>query len=122
MIEKASILSGMGIYENGYDQTATLAEFKPHEMEAKEKELFTLVKARMTKLPFNQIDPLIGDEMGKDITGIGIDPNVTGRNRDFLRPFLHPTHVKRIYVRNLIEASSSNAIGIGLADPPKKTC
>lgn len=116
MIEKAPILLGVGIVENGYDQTATLAVLKPQEIEDKEKELLTLAKAMMPKLPFQEIDLLIIDEMGKDISGIGMDPNVTGRNRDILGTFPHPTHVKRLFVRNLTEASNGNAIGIGLAD------
>jgi len=116
MIEKAPILLGVGIVENGYDQTATLAVLKPREIEEKEKELLTLAKAMMPKLPFQEIDLLIIDEMGKDISGIGMDPNVTGRNRDILGTFPHPTHVKRVFVRNLTEASNGNAIGIGLAD------
>jgi hypothetical protein len=70
----------------------------------------------MAKLPFNSIDLLIVDEMGKDISGIGIDPNVTGRNRDLLGNFPHPAEVKRLFVRNLTDKSKGNAIGIGLAD------
>jgi hypothetical protein len=70
----------------------------------------------MAKLPFNDIDLLIVDEMGKDISGVGIDPNITGRNRDLLGGFPHPVQVKRLFVRDLTDGSKGNATGIGLAD------
>jgi len=70
----------------------------------------------IAKLPFNEIDLLIVDEMGKDISGVGMDPNITGRNRDLLGGFPHPTKVKRLFVRDLTDKSKGNAIGIGLAD------
>jgi hypothetical protein len=70
----------------------------------------------MARLPFNEIDLLIVDEMGKDISGVGIDPNITGRNRDLLGVFPHPVQVKRLFVRDLTDRSRGNATGIGLAD------
>jgi len=73
-------------------------------------------KRMMPKLPFNDIDLLIIDEMGKDISGTGFDPNITGRNRDLLGSFPHPTQVKRLFVRDLTAHSNGNALGIGLAD------
>ncbi len=65
----------------------------------------------MPRLPFNEIDLLIVDEMGKDISGTGIDPNVTGRNRDLLGVFPHPVTAKRLFVRDLTENSNGNATG-----------
>jgi len=116
VLEKTPVLFGLGIVENGYDQTAKIVGLKPDEMEAKEKELLSLAKQMMPKLPFDEIDLLIVDEMGKDISGVGIDPNVTGRNRDITGTFPHPTHVRRLFVRDLTPSSNGNAIGIGLAD------
>jgi len=115
-LEKTPILFGVGIVENGYDQTAKIVGLKHDEIEPKEKELLSLAKQMMPKLPFNEIDLLIVDEMGKDISGVGIDPNVTGRNRDITGTFPHPTHVRRLFVRDLTDSSNGNATGIGLAD------
>ena len=70
----------------------------------------------IAKLPLDEIDLLIVDEMGKDISGVGMDPNITGRNRDLLGEFPHPARVKRLFVRDLTAKSKGNAIGIGLAD------
>jgi hypothetical protein len=116
VIKKAPILCGLGMVENGYDETAKIVAIPPPEIEAKEKELLVLAKQMMPRLPFNEIDLLIVDEMGKDISGTGIDPNVTGRNRDLLGVFPHPVNVKRLFVRDLTENSNGNATGLGLAD------
>jgi len=116
VLRRAPILCGLGAVENGYDETAKIVAMKPEELEIKEKELLVLAKQMMPRLPFNEIDLLIVDEMGKDISGTGIDPNVTGRNRDLLGVFPHPIDVKRLFVRDLTENSNGNATGIGLAD------
>ncbi len=116
VIKKAPILCGIGIVENGYDETAIIEAILPAEIEAREKELQTLAKKMMPRLPFNDIDVLIVDEMGKNISGTGIDPNVTGRNRDLLGIFPTPVNVRRLFVRNLTADSNGNATGIGLAD------
>jgi hypothetical protein len=116
VIKKAPILCGVGIIENGYGATAKIVAAAPEEIELKEKELLLLAKKQMAKLPFNQIDLLIVDQMGKDVSGVGIDPNITGRNRDLLGVFSHPAQVKRLFVRDLTDKSKGNAIGIGLAD------
>jgi hypothetical protein len=116
VIKKAPILCGLGMVENGYDETAIIAAIPPQEIEAREKELLEVAKRMMPRLPFNEIDLLIVDEMGKDISGTGIDPNVTGRNRDLLGVFPHPVNAKRLFVRDLTENSNGNATGLGLAD------
>jgi hypothetical protein len=116
VMKKARILCGLGMVENAYDETAKIVALKPEELEARERELLVEAKERMPKLPFNAIDLLIVDEMGKDISGIGIDSNVTGRNRDLLGVFPHPTHIQRLFVRDLTPDSNGNATGIGLAD------
>jgi hypothetical protein len=116
VIKKAPLLCGIGLVENGYDETAKIVAIKPQEIEEKEKELQALAKKLMPKLPFNEIDLLIVDEMGKNISGTGMDPNITGRNKDLLGVFPHPVTVKRLFVRDLTEDSNGNATGIGLAD------
>lgn len=116
VLKKAPVLCGLGILENGYDETAKIVVLRPEEIETEEQNLLIEAKRMMPRLPFNEIDLLIVDEIGKDISGIGMDPNITGRNRDLLGIFPHPTNVKRIFVRDLTAHSNGNAIGIGLAD------
>jgi hypothetical protein len=116
VMKKVPILCGLGLVENGYDETAVIAALTLGELEEKEKELLVLAKRMMPRLPFNEIDLLIIDEMGKDISGTGIDPNITGRNRDILGVFPHPVNAKRVFVGDLTSSSGGNAIGIGFAD------
>jgi hypothetical protein len=116
VLKKAPILCGIGIIENGYDETAKIVALRPEEIEIEEQILLKEAKGMMPRLPFDEMDLLIVDEIGKDISGVGIDPNVTGRNRDLLGVFPHPKNVKRIFVRDLTVHSNGNAIGIGLAD------
>ena len=116
VLTKAPVICAVGILENAYGQTAKIKAIKNVDIENKEKELLLESKKMMAKLPFNEIDLLIIDEMGKDISGVGIDPNITGRNRDMLGVFPHPVKVKRLFVRDLTDRSKGNATGIGLAD------
>jgi hypothetical protein len=116
VIRRTPVLCALGIIENAYGKTSLVAAIKPDAIENKEKELLLFSKKLMARLPFNDIDLLIVDEMGKDISGVGIDPNVTGRNRDLLGVFDHPVQAKRLFVRDLTAKSKGNAVGIGLAD------
>ena len=116
VLQHAPILCAVGIVENGYSQTARIAALEPDAIETGEEKLLILAKKLMAQLPFNEIDLLIIDEMGKNISGVGFDPNVTGRNRDLMGAFSHPARIKRIFVRDLTDQSKGNAIGIGLAD------
>ncbi len=116
VLQQAPVICAVGIVENGYGETARIAAFTSDQIEDNEKKLLSLSKKMMAHLPFNEIDLLIVDEMGKNISGVGIDPNITGRNRDLLGVFDHPTRIKRLFVRDLTDQSKGNAIGIGLAD------
>ena len=116
VLQQTPVVCGIGIIENGYGETARIAALKPENIESGEEKLLSQSKKMMAHLPFDDIDLLIVDEMGKNISGVGIDPNVTGRNRDFVEVFDHPVRIKRVFVRDLTEQSKGNAIGIGLAD------
>ncbi len=116
VLQQTPVICAVGIVENGYGETARIAALKSDTIESNEKKLLALSKKMMAHLPFNDIDLLIVDEMGKNISGVGIDPNITGRNRDLMGGFSHPARIKRIFVRDLTDQSKGNAIGIGLAD------
>jgi len=70
----------------------------------------------MPSLPFNEMDILIVDEMGKDISGTGMDTNVIGRNQLIGHPKFENPKITRIFVRDLTKGSHGNATGIGMAD------
>jgi hypothetical protein len=116
ILSKCPILFGLGIVENVYDETALIEAIPPHEILEREQRLLEEAKKRMPKIPFEDVDILIVDEIGKDISGTGMDTNITGRNRDLIGDFPHAVRIKRIFVRDLSEKSNGNAIGIGFAD------
>src|SRR5262245_33538708 len=117
VLEQCHIVAGVGIVENGYDETALVEAVPPDQIEDHEKQLLILAKQWMPRLPFPLVDILIIDEMGKDISGAGIDTNVVGRKRNRARPSEDEVpKVRRIIVRGLTPASHGNAVGIGIAD------
>ncbi|MGB0606149.1 MAG: lactate racemase domain-containing protein [Candidatus Latescibacterota bacterium] len=117
VIDQCGVLLGLGIVENQYDQTALLKGVAPEEFVEREKELLVLAKKWMPRLPFDHVDLLIVDEIGKNISGAGMDTNVVGRK-------FHDNHaaekeypkVTRILVRGLTPETHGNASGIGTAE------
>lgn len=116
VLRKCPILCGVGIVENGYDQTCLIKALLPEEIPKGEEALLVIAKERMARLPFHDIDVLVIDEIGKNISGTGMDINVTGRNRDILGDYTTSPRVGRIFVRDLTGETEGNALGIGLAD------
>jgi hypothetical protein len=117
VLEKCRIVAGLGAVENGYEETAKIAAVAPEEFEAREKELLVLAKKLLPRLPFDHVDILILDEIGKNISGSGMDTNVVGRKFNDHKAADHEfPKVKRIVVRGLTEETHGNATGIGLAE------
>ncbi len=113
-LESGKVLFGLAIVENGYGQTARLEAVKPADFYNVEKKLLRLAKLWMGRIPFDDIDILIIDEMGKNISGTGMDPNVIGRPCIQKKP--GPPRIRQIFVRDLTAESDGNALGIGMAD------
>jgi hypothetical protein len=110
-----SVLFGVAIVENAYDETALVELIPGERLGVREPELQALAKQFMPQLYFDEIDVLIIDEMGKNISGAGFDPNITGRNRRAVKWITKPL-VKKIVVLGLTRESMGNATGIGSAD------
>ncbi len=116
MLRSGRIAFGLGVVENGYDETALVQAFLPGELEAGERELLKKARAWMAKLPFEEVDLLIVDEIGKEISGTGMDTNVIGRHATwFERPFTSP-RITFILACDTTANTYGNANGIGLAD------
>ncbi len=117
VLESCRVVAGLGIVENGYDETAYIVGVRPQEIEAREKELLILAKKLMPRLPFDQVHLLIIDEIGKNISGTGMDTNVVGRKFQVHQaaPDEFPK-VKCIMIRGLTEETQGNGTGIGLAE------
>lgn len=116
LIEKTNFLFGVGLVENQDHQTCRVQLMTADMFPKAEEALLTQAREYFPQLPLDAIDLLIIDEIGKDISGNGMDPNVTGRvSSPFVQKPPGP-NVTRIFVRNLTSVSEGNAIGIGDAD------
>jgi hypothetical protein len=116
VLRSGRIAFGLGVVENGYDETALVEAFLPGDLEAGERTLLRQARAWMPKLPFDRIDLLVVDEIGKEISGTAMDTNVIGRHATwFERPFTTP-RVTFIVACDTTDATHGNANGIGLAD------
>lgn len=116
ILNKLPVLFGIGIVENIYDRTAMIRAIPAEKIPAAEAELLRLAKELMARLPFEQLDVLIIDEMGKNISGSGMDTNVIGRIMFVGEQEPQKPRITRIVVMDLTEASHGNAAGVGLAD------
>jgi hypothetical protein len=118
---KSKILLGIAIVENGYRQPAVI-EVVPATYEAfleADVRLLRTAKTHLAKIPFDELDLLVVDELGKNISGAGMDPNVIGHREKNSTP--SPDY-KRLAVLSLTYPSLGNALGIGMADFTTDRC
>jgi hypothetical protein len=116
MLSRARIGFGVGIVENGYDETARIEAFNGENLEAGERRLLKSAREWMARLPFAKIDVLIVEEMGKNVSGAGMDTNVIGRPSNPHEPFPADPKILWIVALDLTDESYGNATGIGNAD------
>ncbi|MCE5267491.1 MAG: lactate racemase domain-containing protein, partial [Planctomycetaceae bacterium] len=117
VLRRCHILAGVGIVENAYDETARIEAVGASEFEQREQELLALAKRLLPRLPFERVDVLLVDRIGKDISGTGMDPNVIGRKFNDHRAVEDEwPKVRRIALRGLSEATHGNAHGLGMAE------
>lgn len=117
-LSKAPIIFGLASLENAYDKVAKVIAVPAEDMETAEPELLKEAKLLMPKIHFDEFDVLIVNELGKDISGDGMDPNITG---NFATPYATGgPDIKRTVVLGLTEKTHGNANGIGMADMTTK--
>lgn len=116
ILSTGKIRFGVAVVENAYDETMVVRALRPEEIMREEPKLLDIARANMPRLPVDDVDVLIIDRMGKDISGAGIDPNIIGRNYIYLQPEPERPRINAITVHSLTEASHGNAVGLGLAD------
>jgi hypothetical protein len=116
VLGKAPVLFGLAIIENAYDHPARFEIVWGEDLIEREKTLLAEAKSLMPKIIPDNLDLLIVHELGKEISGSGMDPNITGRSSSpfFKKP--DALKVQRIVVLNLTAATKGNACGIGMAD------
>ena len=117
VIAKCRVVGGLAIVENAYDETALIEGVPPERFLEREKELLKLATQWLPRLPFARADLLIIDQIGKNISGTGLDTNVVGRKfNDHAGTDRDTVRCKRIFVRGLTDETHGNATGIGLSE------
>jgi len=118
VLERCKVAFGIALVENAYGRIALVKGVRPEEFEEADIALQKKSQMLSMKLPFDYMDLLIVDEMGKNISGSGMDTNVIGRKSwsGFMENRGEKPLIMRIFVRDLTPKSSGNAAGIGLAD------
>jgi hypothetical protein len=116
VLQSGKILGGLAILEDAYHNTGKLDAVPVEAMEQREEEDLALVKTWMGKIPMDA-DILIMDEIGKNISGAGMDTKVANRGiRGEYNPWPDAPKFERVFVRNLSELTYNSGIGLGLAD------
>jgi hypothetical protein len=116
VLKSGKILGGLAILEDAYHNTAKIDAVPVEVMEAREEENLALVKTWMGTIPMD-LDILIMDEIGKNISGAGMDTKVANRGvQGQYNPWPDTPKFQRIFVRNLSDHTYDSAVGMGMAD------
>ncbi len=116
IFESGKITGGIAIVEDAYDQTMHIEALLADDIMNKEPELLAMAKQNMPCLPVKDLDILIVDEIGKNISGTGIDTNIIGRNYIFGEPEPGDANINQLILLGLTHETQGNAVGVGLAD------
>jgi hypothetical protein len=116
VLQSGKILGGLAILEDAYHNTGKLDAVPVELMEQREEENLELVKGWMARIPFD-LDVLVLDEIGKNISGAGMDTKVVNRgvNGEY-NPWPGIPKFQRVFIRNLSEKTYNSAVGLGMAD------
>ena len=118
IFDNTKVLAGLALGENAFDQTCLIESMLVEEILDKEPDFLRRTKERLGKIYFDNIDVLVVDQIGKDISGDGMDPNITGR---YAVPHMKgDIQVQHIAVLDLTEETHGNCNGLGLADVTTK--
>ena len=117
ILASGKVLGGLGILEDAYHDTAKIVVLPAASLIEREEELLNTTKSWMGRIPVAAVDILIVDEIGKNISGTGMDLKVVNRGTaGQLNPWPNAPRIERIFVRDLSPLSYGNAVGIGAAD------
>lgn len=117
ILQAAPVTLGLAIVENAFDEICHVEAIDAQHILDREPELLDMAKRRMPRLPFDDVDLLIVDRLGKNISGAGMDTNVIGRkSNDKCAASDELPKVHEIYVRGLTDETKGNAAGIGIAE------
>jgi hypothetical protein len=116
LFEALPVVGGLALVENQHDRAAHIEGVPVDEIPTREPELLDLAYETLPTLPVADLDLLAVDEMGKEVSGTGMDTNVLGRT--YFRGETEPgsPDYTRVYARSLTPPSHGNGLGVGLAD------
>nr|WP_320016330.1 lactate racemase domain-containing protein [uncultured Desulfobacter sp.] len=117
IIEQTNLCLGIGVVEDAYDQVMKIEVIPAAKISNREPDLLALAKSHFPSLPYKNLDLLVVRQIGKEISGSGMDPNVTGRTCDLMEDdFSQSLYAKRLVILDLSANTAGNAIGLGNAD------
>jgi hypothetical protein len=117
VLKSGKILGGLAILEDANHNTGMVEAVPVENMEQREEELLALVKSWAGRIPVAELDLLIVDEIGKNISGAGLDTKVINRSIHVeYNPWQNAPRIERIFVRDLSALTYGNGVGIGMAD------
>lgn len=116
ILTHANVVLGMAIVENGHEQAMRIEVMPAAKIPDREPALLDLARRSMPALPVDELDVLLVDQMGKNISGTGLDTNIIGRKMIRGEPEFDRPNIHTVIVRELTTPSHGNACGIGLAD------
>ncbi len=116
LLKRLPVLGGLAVLENGYHQTAEIVGLGPNRIMSQEKVLLSRARRTAARLPFREIDLLLVDWIGKDISGVGFDTHVIARRMIWGEREFRGCRIAVIAALDLTPGSRGNALGIGLAD------
>lgn len=121
-LEKAPVAFGVGIIQNAYDDLHTIEVIPAKNIMEADSRLLQEARKQIAGFKFNDIDVLIIDQIGKNISGYGFDPNVVGRSNSKCYGFEDPVKIKRLFVRGLTPESHHNGSGLADVDITTRRC
>ena len=119
-LNKCPFAFGEGVVQNAYDDICNIEVCNRDNFMDVDARLLKIAKEKMAKFKFDDIDVLIIDEIGKNISGNGHDPNVTGRN--ITHTFGDTLNLKKLFIRGITPEAHHNGCGLGSADVTTRRC
>lgn len=121
-LKKAPVAFGVGIIQNAYDDLHTIEVIPRENILEADARLLEEARKQIAGFRFDDIDVLIIDQIGKNISGYGFDPNVAGRSNSKCYGFADPVKIKRLFVRGLTPESHHNGSGLADVDITTRRC
>ncbi len=119
-ISKEKVLFGLGIVQNAYDDISDMEAFDAEHLVEGDAKLLEIAREKLPRFKYKDLDVLIIDRIGKNISGAGADPNVTGRSAT--PGFEDCLHVQKVFIKSITPESNHNGTGIGYADITTRRC